>query len=107
MPSGSIDAGSRKSKHDDHQSPHLRTGAARQKRYRAKSDLSSIDLPRAILDRVGALRQQTGGTTQRVLSDALDLLERQARVATERKGKHRRRQATEARQVSWPGHARR
>ena len=58
--------------------PVVDTGASaaeRQRRYRAKKALGSLDAPRAILQRLERLRGRTGLTNDQLLVQALDLYE--------------------------------
>jgi hypothetical protein len=57
--------------------PGASAAAERQRRYRAKKALGSLDAPRAILQRLEGLRSRTGLTNDQLLAQALDLLEAQ------------------------------
>jgi len=50
-------------------------GVQRQQRYRVANDIGSLDIARVVLQRLEALRAQTGQTNEKLLTRALDLLE--------------------------------
>jgi hypothetical protein len=52
-------------------------GVQRQQRYRVANDIGSLDIARVVLQRLEALRSQTGQTNETLLTRALDLLEAQ------------------------------
>ena len=71
-----------------------RTGAERQRAYRASRRSVSIDIPETTANRIRALRQQLGLTTEAALSRALDALETALAVAANGTGKPARRRGS-------------
>ena len=70
---------------------HPRTGAERQRAYRASRRSVSIDIPETTANRIRAFRNRLGLTTEAALSRALDALETALAVAANGTGKPARR----------------